>query len=172
MADLDVDPTLEPRNLQSLLSVRLTAISRKFAIGGTRIFAARFGLNHRELRVLLLLRSHKQLTSTDIADMGLMEKATVSRALKSLRARGLVEARASDVDLRSSTVCLTSEGTVQANACFSASRQRMQSVLSVMSIEERRTLSELLSRVEARLDELNADQVVSADQSNELFADH
>lgn len=160
------DPDLEPKNLESLLSFRLTNLSRKFAIGGSRIFQTRFGVNARELRVLLILGNYGSLTSTEIAAVAHMDKGTISRAVKALMQRGMILGEVERQDLRRSSLRLTATGQEHYEACFAASKARMVSVLEVLDADERRQLATLLNKVETRLDDLNENLTEpSADES-------
>ena len=152
----DRDPHLEPRNLESLLSFRLTNLSRKFAIGGSRIFQTRFGVNARELRSLLILGTYGSLTSTEIADIAHMDKGTISRAVKALMQRGLILGEVEQADLRRSTLRLTAKGQALFESCFAASRARMKMVLEALTLDERGQLALLLDKLEDRLDSVNA----------------
>ncbi|MCL6285598.1 MarR family winged helix-turn-helix transcriptional regulator [Ruegeria sp. 2012CJ41-6] len=146
---------LEPNSLKNFLSVRLTNLSRKFMRGGIAFYQDRYEFGPREFRIMLLLNCDHQLTSSELADKANMDKATISRGVSGLRKRGLVTARASKDDLRSSNLVLTKAGKKIANACFADAQARMYSVLEVLDPLEREQLSGLLSKIDRRLDELN-----------------
>ena len=150
----DYDPFLEPRDLHSFLSVRLTNLSRKFANNGRRLYERLYQVNARELRILLILRTYGRQTSTDLAEIAHMDKGTISRGVRELRRRGLVKAEVSEDDLRSSILMLTAEGRDLAEACFRTAQKRQRSVIEALTEAERAQLSALLVKVEARLDEI------------------
>lgn len=63
-----------------------------------------------EWRVIAILGEGEPMTSQAISDSAAMDKVSVSRAVRSLEERGLVERKRNAADRRSRLLCLTEAG--------------------------------------------------------------
>jgi len=74
------------------------------------IYGAEFGLSVAEWRVLANLAQHGTLNAKQVVDLTVMEKSTVSRAVKSLAARALLRRKTASNDGRAKNLTLTPAG--------------------------------------------------------------
>ena len=157
------NPLMEPATLADFLSFRLSVLSRKFAIGGAKLYAKRFDLNSRELRIVLVLGAFGTKTSREIADLANMDKGAVSRGVRPLIKRELVCSEASQTDLRQSHLRLTVSGKAVYRDCFAFAQRRINQVVSVLSSEECQVLDRAFVKLADRLDQLNRDNYAGLD---------
>lgn len=100
----------QPRTLDDLLNYRL---QRLFAASGApviRLLEGRFGITRREWRLLATLASRGPLSPSGLADECHLDRPRASRAIGSLRAKGLVERGVQRGDARGAQVVLTGAG--------------------------------------------------------------
>lgn len=83
-----------------------TAVSEHLAV----IYRERFGLEIPEWRILVTIGMHADCTAQQIAASTRMHKTRVSRAVASLRRRGLIGRVASPADARALHLALTPRG--------------------------------------------------------------
>lgn len=151
------DPLMEPGSLRDLLSFRLNTLAKKVTMGSQTILADRHGVNMREIRILMSLHQYQQITSSELAELTDLDKSTISRGIKDLMRRGLVNGTVDQADLRSSVLGLTGGGAKVAAECFDISQERLAQVLAGLSRPERGVLDQFLTRLERRVDDLNED---------------
>lgn len=103
----------------------------------------------------------KQLMCTDAmrvsdlaANIGL-DASTVSRQIKQLEDKGIVERTDDPADGRASLVRLSSHGRATTQAAFQRRLNRIQGVLEPWSVKDRAQLQQLLTRLAADLAEAN-----------------
>lgn len=99
-----------PESLADLLNYRL---ARLFALGGApviRLLEGRYGIARREWRLLATLAAHGALSPSTLAEQMQLDRPRTSRALASLRSKGLVEREATRGDGRRATIRLTDAG--------------------------------------------------------------
>lgn len=83
---------------------------REAVVSRFRALLRRENLSEQQWRVLRLLSDQHRLTSVEIAARSCIHKVSVSRIIKSLEQRGLVDRSISDSDQRASYVVLSDEG--------------------------------------------------------------
>jgi DNA-binding MarR family transcriptional regulator len=138
--------------LPSYLPYRLSVASNKASSLIARAYQAKFGLTIWEWRVIAVLGEGRPLTAQALCEATAMDKVTVSRAIRALDERGLVQRKPNPGDRRASDVTLTSQGgEVYAEVAPLALRYE-QALLEGFCDDERDQLMALLSKLEARLD--------------------
>jgi homoprotocatechuate degradation regulator HpaR len=83
---------------------------REAVVSRFRAMLRRENLSEQQWRVLRILCDLHSLTSVEIAARSCIHKVSVSRIIKSLEKRDMIERIASDSDLRASYVVLTDHG--------------------------------------------------------------
>jgi DNA-binding MarR family transcriptional regulator len=96
--------------LERFLPFRLNRLAAEVSLRLSGIYAARFGIDIPQWRVLATLSSGPATTAQDIAASTRTHKSTVSRAVKALEKRGLVERAGAENDGRMFRLKLTAEG--------------------------------------------------------------
>lgn len=127
------------------LSVTANAVSDVIA----RAYRNCFGLRVPEWRLLAILAQSPGLTPQQVCGRARLDKITISRAAKALLERDLVRAQANADDRRSHRLELTASGLDLYRAVAPAALALEAEVLGGLTAAERRTLSDLLARVQA-----------------------
>jgi DNA-binding MarR family transcriptional regulator len=92
------------------IAVRIVRVSEALARIATRRIEARWGLKNTDLRVLNVLDGSPPLPVAEVSRRTHVDKAWISRTLKSLHDRGLVDRAADRWDARLALVSLTPKG--------------------------------------------------------------
>jgi DNA-binding MarR family transcriptional regulator len=98
-------------------------------------------------RVLFWISLLGPLEPRQIATLASASRASVSSALNTLERNGFVTRSRGSTDRRLVTVELTTRGSERIAEAFAATNKREQELVSSFSVEERRTLAELLGRL-------------------------
>ena len=96
--------------LETFLPYRLNVLAATVSEGLARVYATRFGIDIPGWRVLATLGQFGEGTATLIGQLSHMHKSKVSRAVRDLAERGLVEGIRSQHDGRAMVLSLTEEG--------------------------------------------------------------
>lgn len=143
-------PTL---TLREYLPYRLSVVSNKASELIARAYQTRFGLTVWEWRVIAVLGDGVARTAQAVCEATAMDKVTVSRAIRALDTRGLVQRHPNASDKRASDVTLTGEGeAIYADVAPLALQYEMD-LLDGFTPEERTQIRTLLEKLETRLDE-------------------
>lgn len=133
--------------LSEYLPYRLAITSNRVSRMVASAYRARFGLSIWEWRTLAILGEGRSITAQDLADMAAMDKVAVSRAVKALVDRGLVERVAHEGDGRSRLLHLTAAGKDVYQDIVPMAREAEARLLERLSADEREQLSRLLEKV-------------------------
>ncbi|WP_229459493.1 MarR family winged helix-turn-helix transcriptional regulator [Massilia cavernae] len=109
-------------------------------------------LAHMEHKVLGFFARHPGATQTDLGVHSGRDKAQLARLVRSLRDKGLLDARADDADRRSTRLFLTPAGQAAHDAMRLQGNDLADRAFAGLSGEECKALAALLSRVRANLD--------------------
>jgi DNA-binding MarR family transcriptional regulator len=124
-----------------------TAVSEHLAV----IYRERFGLEIPEWRILVTIGLHTDCTAQQIAASTRMHKTRVSRAVASLRRRGLVGRAPSAQDARALHLALTAGGRRLYSALVPLALAREAQLLSQLTSRDRAGLLRGLAGLEAAL---------------------
>jgi DNA-binding MarR family transcriptional regulator len=109
-------------------------------------------LGHMEIKVLGFFARRPGATQSDLAAHSGRDKAQLTRLIRGLRERGLIEAVADEVDRRSTRLSLSSEGKAMHAALHAHDDVLAEAALAGITDAERATLLALLGRVRANLE--------------------
>jgi DNA-binding MarR family transcriptional regulator len=109
-------------------------------------------LAHMEIKVLGYFARHPGATQSDLAAHSGRDKAQLTRLIRGLRDRGLVEATADATDRRSTRLALSAEGKAMHAALHAHDGVLADAALAGITDAERATLAALLGRVRANLE--------------------
>ena len=145
----------EPRDdtgydLAQVTAYRLAVLSNRLTLWSARVYRREFGASVLEWRVLSILAQLGPAMARDVAEFSVLDKSNVSRAVRRLAARGLVAQSSHPADGRSRILTLTGEGRALHGRIAARSRDREEALFEDFSADERRTLSALLDRLDAR----------------------
>lgn len=119
-----------------------------------------FELSHMENKVLAFFARHPGATQSDLVQQSGRDKAQLTRLIRGLRDKGLLEARVDDKDRRSTLLQLTSEGKrIHRNLQAQGARLNALAVEGLTEEECRRLLG-MLARVRGNLE----DEAVAGDE--------
>ena len=97
-------------SLDDLPSVRLVRLAELVARSAIKMIEKRFGVKHTELRILTRLGGADGITTNELARQLDVDKGWISRSLRALEDRGLVQRIAHPTDTRAAYVRLTPAG--------------------------------------------------------------
>ncbi|MDQ3485051.1 MAG: MarR family transcriptional regulator [Actinomycetota bacterium] len=111
------------------------------------------------------LMCHDAMRVSDLAAQVELDASTVSRQIKQLEDKGIVERTTDPADRRASLVRLTEHGRTSMESAFRRRRDRIKAALEPWSDSDRALLQDLLTRLAADLREAN-ERETSALQGN------
>ena len=142
-------------DLDKFLPYRLSLISNIISQGISDTYQKPFNLSVHEWRVVAVLGRHPYSTATDIIGYTAMDKVTISRAVKRLIEKGLVERESKDIDRRCMLINLTDKGRAIHAQVVPRVTQYEQQLFDQLSVQERQQLDRLLSKLMGIAAELN-----------------
>lgn len=113
----------------------------------TSVYAPLYGLTVQEWRTMAVLGSHRALSAGEIVERSSMDKVAVSRAIKRLRAAGLLKRDIDGDDRRRAVLRLTDRGTEIFGTLVPLVLELEEKLLQGLSQEERATLFRLMEVV-------------------------
>jgi DNA-binding MarR family transcriptional regulator len=128
-----------------------TWIANKLSSGASTAYLSVFNVGIETWRLLVLLAVEKALTAQAISRTIGMDKASVSRAFKSMQVRGLITIGLDDTDGRLRVATITPEGRALHDEILELAMERERAFLSVLNEKERETLIGLLRRLHDNL---------------------
>ncbi len=140
--------------LEHFLPYRLSVLTNTISGAIARLYAERFGLAIAEWRVMAVLGRFGPLSANQVCRRTAMDKVRVSRAVARLVARRLVARRADPHDRRRALLRLTAGGRATHDRIVPLARAREARLLDALSAHERAALDRLLTKLQARADEL------------------
>jgi DNA-binding MarR family transcriptional regulator len=145
-----------PSQLSELFSYRLNRlayVSSRIAAG---INESRYGVGPREWRIIALLGASAPMSLNALARASNIDKSQVSRTVSDLIERGLIKRSADEQDARGIRLDLTGAGRTLYKKVFPAAVARNETLLEVLSPEERGMMEGMLDKLTAHaLDMLN-----------------
>lgn len=106
------------------------------------------GINLSQWRVLSVLRSHGQLSLTQIVERTVMEQPTISRVIGQLEAEGLIERNSSPEDSRISLISLTTGGEAMFDEISPDAVRHQRTALEGLSTDDLGALRRILTHIE------------------------
>lgn len=135
-----------PANLLALVHVASNLIGRAFDPG----VVAPFGLSIPEWRIVLSLAAGGADTAMAITAEWGMDKMAISRAVRSLAGRGLVQRKLDPADKRRRALSLTADGIALYNRIEPQATARYLELLEPLTATERRVLRRALGKLATR----------------------
>lgn len=113
-----------------------------------------YNLSIPQWRVMAVLAEHPEFTATDIAEYTAMDKATISRAVRTLTEAGHMKRKASQKDGRSSHLQMTKKGKKIYGEIVPKVRKQEASLLAALSPKEAKTLDNIMEKLHERCEHL------------------
>ena len=129
----------------------LTWIANKLTRGASQAYLAAFDAGIETWRLLVLLAIESSISAQRCCRVIGMDKASVSRAFKSMQERGLITISLDPGDGRLRIATITPKGRRLHNRIMGMALARERALLSVFTAQERETLIGLLRRMHENL---------------------
>ncbi|MFZ4410776.1 MAG: MarR family winged helix-turn-helix transcriptional regulator [Paracraurococcus sp.] len=142
--------------LEAFLPYRLSVVANRASRLFARRYSEAYGLSVPEWRVLAVLGRFGGLSATGVTERTAMDKVKVSRAVRTLLDRGLLERQEDAADRRVQRLGMTPAGRALHAAIVPEARALEAALLQGLAPAERQALHALLDRLEARLGEMGA----------------
>ncbi len=97
-------------DLEQHLPFQIAVLSNLIKRGSSDLFASQANISANEWRVLAILNQNNAISSSTIRELTGIDKTTISKALKRLSSKELIELSADPNDRRSHLVCMTKQG--------------------------------------------------------------
>lgn len=144
------EPTSRAFRLRGFLPHQLNVLANRTSEGFSAIYSARYGLSVPEWRILATLGEAVSARAKDIEGTRHMHKTVVSRAVATLRERGLVEAQPNEKDKRESFLALTEEGRRLYEEIVPLGLAYEDEFLAVIDTDERAVLERIMAKLMVR----------------------
>ena len=138
-------------DLEQYVPAYFTWIANKLSGGASQAYLSAFDVGIETWRLLVLLAIENRLSAQRIAHVIGMDKASVSRAFKSMHSRGLIRIDLDPRDGRLRVATITPKGRALHDQILDIALKRERAFISVLSAAERDTLIALLHRLHANL---------------------
>jgi DNA-binding MarR family transcriptional regulator len=144
-------PAAKVVDLQHYAPAYLGWIANKLSGGASQAYLAAFGTGIESWRLLVQLAIEPSLTAQRICKVIGMDKASVSRALRSMQARGLITISLDPQDGRLRVASITPKGRSLHDRILALALERERAFMAVLAPEERELFIGLLHRLHDNL---------------------
>lgn len=134
-------------HLEHFLPFRLSRVSNAVSQGIAETYAEQFDLSVTEWRVVAIVGRFPDISAVEIVSKGALDKVAVSRAVRRLIDRGLLERHASTEDRRRSHLSLSPAGSAIYRDIVPAALAYESELLECLSPDEKRTLEQIMDRL-------------------------
>jgi DNA-binding MarR family transcriptional regulator len=138
-------------NFEHYVPAYLSWIANKLSHGASVHYTQVFGVGIEVWRCLVVLAVEGPIAAQEVSRVVGMDKASVSRCLKQMHARGLITLEIDASDRRMHAATLTRQGRALHDRILGIARERERAFLSVLSKSEQETLIALLRRLHDNL---------------------
>lgn len=143
--------------LEQFLPYRLSVLANTVSQGIARGYRDRHDISVTEWRILAVLGRFPGLTASEVTERTAMDKVAISRGVKSLAEKGLLERRIDPGDRRCQRLFITpGKGRQVLDEVIPMARRYEQQLLQPLSVAERATLSGLLAKLQSRAESLDS----------------
>lgn len=146
----------EVLDLERYVPALLTFAANKLSWGATSLYQRLFGVGVTEWRIMSLLAIEPGINAARVVQVIGLDKAAVSRVLKTLEERGAVRIVPDDADGRRQRVALTPKGRRLHDRILPVALERARLLTDGLTEEERRVFIRALNHVNARIPDVNA----------------
>ncbi len=126
-----------PFRLADFPPYQLAVLAEVSSAGFAKVYAERFRLSIPEWRVLATVAEVPRVRAKDVGAARHLPKTAVSRAVASLRRRGLLRVEVNDEDKRESFLSLTSKGRALHGEIVPLAQAYAQDMLARLTLTER-----------------------------------
>ncbi len=134
--------------LHQYLTYRMSRVHSKLSAQGARILRDAVGITLTQWRVIALVGAAGETRLSDLAREAALDKGLLSRNVKSLVARGLINAKQDDTDHRVQHLSLTPDGQEIFFQALPVTRRRQEWLRTDLTNEEIRVFKRVLDKLE------------------------
>lgn len=156
-------------DLDRYVPALITFVSNKLSAGASSVYRKNFNLGVTDWRIIAMLAVEPNITASRVAQVIGLNKAAVSRSLKSLRDRNLVSVVDDDKNERRKLVALTSVGLKTHDDVMRVALARESLLLEPLTDDEIDTFIGILQKLHKQVDVVNS-MDPSEDDLSEVFA--
>jgi DNA-binding MarR family transcriptional regulator len=143
--------------LESFLPYRLSLLTNTISQGIAASYREHHDISVTEWRVMAVLGRFPGSPASEVAERTAMDKVAISRAVKSLEAKGLLQRKTDPGDRRRQSLYITEKsGQAVLEEVVPLARQYESQLTGVLSEAELRRLDTLMNKLQARAIELNS----------------
>ncbi|PAX99539.1 MarR family transcriptional regulator [Pseudoalteromonas sp. HM-SA03] len=146
-------------NINDFLPYQLVSLSTKVSNDFAHVYEQKGELTQQQWRVLSHAIQTEGLTAKHICELASMDKSTVSRAIKQLQDRELIEMLVSPSDKRAKTIAVTEQGRALYQALTPLALAWEAELLSCFSDEQKEKFMELLVLVQQRVEQRDSPKI-------------
>ena len=132
--------------ITEFLPYQLVHLANKVSDDFANVYKEQADLTSPQWRVMAHL-AQSSFTAKQLIDLARIDKSTISRAIKQLESRGLIELKADEKDRRSKVLFLTKEGREIYKKLSVSAKAWEKSLLKDLSEQERVTLKAVLHKL-------------------------
>lgn len=140
--------TDDEKATRDFVAFKVERVHSKLTAQATKLLAERCGLTPRQWWIIADLMAEAPETATELARISDVDKGLLSRNLKTLKEKGLVEMRRDPSDQRQQLIALTEAGRAKHAETLPLMRARNQHLTAGVSPEDMRTTMDVLSALE------------------------
>ncbi len=134
-------------NLSDFLPYKLSILSQTISQLIAQEYESRFGLTMNQWRCMVVIGEHGSISAKGICQQTLLDKMTVSRAIKSLKVRGLVTTSNTPDDARINLLGLSKHGEKIYKDVLPIARNYEKTLLSALTDSQRRNLNDITEKL-------------------------
>jgi DNA-binding MarR family transcriptional regulator len=140
--------------LNDFIPYRLAILSQSISRLIAQEYESRFGLSMNQWRIIVILAEHGTLTAQEVSNRTLMDKMTISRAVKKLLNRNLIRRSPSKSDRRESLLGLTATGESIHQDVLPLALEYEARLLSSLTPKDQQALSTLIVQLQTQAEEM------------------
>lgn len=143
-------------HLTRFLPYRLSVLANTVSHTLAKLYEKRFGITIPEWRIIAVLGGGETMSAGEIAQRTAMDKVQVSRAISRMLESALILRESGDTDRRKALLTLTPKALAIYAEIVPMALTYEEEATDALSIDERAQLDTLLSKLQARADQLAA----------------
>ena len=145
--------------LERRVSYRISRLHGRLNAQAARILSNSADISLSQWRILVMVDVDDEISASEIVRRTKMDKAMVSRAIKSLSQAGLVQVIVSKADQRLHKIRMTDQGRARFDRALPAMLARQHGLVEGLDDEEQNQLFSILSKLEAAITAMEDDEV-------------
>ncbi|MBL4852791.1 MAG: MarR family transcriptional regulator [Robiginitomaculum sp.] len=143
--------------LKNFLPYKLSILSQSVSGLIATEYESKFGLSMNQWRCLVIINARQPITAQAISDLTLLDKMTISRTVRTLKSRKLIQTETPGTDARRRLLSLTKSGNQIYNEVIPIAKNYESRLLASLTPKEQHTLEVVMAKLLHGTRELSAD---------------